>query len=240
MTLTADESAACTTIEATTVVLAKRIGAVEGGAGLRRGALAAVREAMHEAVRAERESVDESTPLAPAFRGYRLFRKWRTLSKELRCKLPPPRWNWIHVSLAAAVIAVQIVVHAQFPAHHVVEEYRLAVLTGSAALIVPVLPAIRFAELPERFTHVEQLTTWLVAMSPALYRGGTEWTVGQVGEVVDAVHRLRFREPSLRVLVSPQFLTAILALALFVTTALCIRDVMVAMVPVGPMPASLR
>jgi len=78
-------------------------------------------------------------------------------------------------------------------------------------------------ELPERMTTVEKLVTWLVAQRPSAYRGGTEWTTGQVGEAVDAVHRLRFFRPGCRRVLLRDALVATLVLAMIGTTlALCL------------------
>src|SRR5215831_18261305 len=65
--LTSEEAARCTSAEATSAVFAARLEAVPGAGNLRAGALAAVREALREVARADRESIHEDTPLTPFF-----------------------------------------------------------------------------------------------------------------------------------------------------------------------------
>jgi hypothetical protein len=241
ITLTAEESARCASAEETTAVFTARLGAVPGAGNLRAGALGAVREALREVARADREAIDEATPLVPLFPRWRRARRWQVLGRELHFKLPPVRATWASVAVAAPIVAAHAVFLRGYPSHHFVEEptmVRLVVLAFGGVL--GVLGFSVSLDLPERMTTVEKLVTWLVAQRPAAYRGGTDWTTGQVAEAVDGVHRLRFFRPGCRRGLSRDVLVLLLVLAMIGTTLwLCLLG-LASNVVVGPLPPGLR
>jgi hypothetical protein len=241
ITLTADEAARCTSAEETTAVFAARLGAVPGGASLRAGALAAVREALREVARADREAIDEVTPLGPLFPRWRRARRWSALGRELHCKLPPLCVTWATAVVAAPVVAVHAAFIRTYPSHRFVDEPTIAFLIGLAVVgLFGVAAVAALFALPERMTTVEKLVTWLVAQRPAASRAGTDWTCGQVAEVVDAVHRLRFFRPGCRRAVLRDVLIALLVLTLVGTSLwLCVLG-LASKVVVGPLPPGLR
>jgi hypothetical protein len=241
ITLTPDEAARCTSVEETTAVFVARLGAVPGAGNLRAGALAAVREGLREVARADREAIDEATPLLPHFRRWNRARRWRALGRELHVKLSPVRATWATVAVAAPIVAAHSAFLRGYPSHHVVEEPTMVWLVALAfAGVLGVLGVGASMDLPERMTTVEKLVTWVVAQRPAAYRAGTDWTAGQVAEAVDAVHRLRFFRPGCRRALARDALVALLVLAMIGTTlALCLTG-LASRVAVGSLPAGLR
>jgi hypothetical protein len=241
ITLTPDEAARCTSVEETTAVFAARLGAVEGAGNLRAGALSAVREALREVARADREAIDETSPLAPHFRRWDRSRRWGDVGKALGCKLPPVRTTWATTWIAAPIVAVHAAFIDWYPDHRFVEEPTIVALVVLAGVgVLGVLAGGASLDLPERMTHVAKLVDWLVAHRPAAYRGGTEWTAAQVAEAVDAVHRLRFHRPGCGRVAARDTLGALFVLALIATSLwLCVLG-LVSKVVVGPLPPGLR
>jgi hypothetical protein len=239
--LTPDEAARCTSVEETTAVLVARVGAVPGAPNLRAGALAAVREGLREVARADRESVGESTPLAPLFPRWKRTRRWHALGRELECKLPLVRWRpWV-IAVVGPIVALHVAFIDWYPSHHYVEEGTIVELIALAVLgVAGVLTTTLLVELPERMTVVGKLVTWLVAQRPAAFRAGTGWTTGQVEETVDAVHRLSWLPPGCWRLLMSGGLVALLTLALVGTSLwLCVLG-LVSREVVGPLPPGLR
>jgi hypothetical protein len=239
--LTPDEAARCASAEETTAVFAARLGAVAGDGNLRAGALAAVREGLREVARADREAIDESTPLAPHFPRWKRTRRWRALGRELECKLPLVGWRWWSIVVVAPIVALHVAFIGWYPSHHYVEEGTIVELIALAVLgVAGVLTTTLLVELPERMTVVGKLVTWLVAHRPSAFRGGTEWTAGQVAEAVDAVHRLRWLPPGCWRLLMSGGLVALLTLALVGTSLWLCALGLVSREVVGPLPPGLR
>ena len=239
--LTAEESARCTSREETTAVFAARLGAVEGPGNLRAGALAAVREALRDVSRADREAIDETTPLASHFRRWDRARRWRAFGKALGCRLPPVRMTWATILIAGPIVVPHVAFIDSYPSHRFVEESTMGFLVMLAfAGVFAVLATCASLELPERMTQVEKVVNWLVAHRPAAYRGGTDWTSAQVAEAVDAVHRLRFLRPGCGRVAARDALGVLLLIALIGTTFwLCVLG-LASNVVVGPLPPGLR
>jgi hypothetical protein len=223
ITLTPDEAARCTSVEETTAVFAARLGAVPGAGNLRAGALAAVREGLRQVGHADAEAIDESTPLAPLFPRWRRARRWKALGRELACPLPPVKGRGEMVGILVPILVTHAAFLWTYPGDRAVDEATIGflVLLAFGGVVVVAVVAL-LMELPERMTAAEKLVNWVVAHRPAAYRGGTEWTTGQVAEAVDAVHRLRFLRPGCRRAFTRDVLIGLLAIALIGTSlALC-------------------
>jgi hypothetical protein len=237
----AAQIAQCETREDTAKMLCAAVGAVPGPPGLRRGALGAVREALREVARADREAVEETTEIAPMLPRFTRGRRWRALAKELHCRLPLLRWTWPQVAVTGPLVAAHAAFLVGYPPHHYVEEPTMVRLVFLAFLGAAAIAAAGvLLELPERMTTVEKLVTWLVANRPLSYRGGTEWTTGQVEEAADAVHRLRFLRQGCASLLGPQLFAPLLLVGLIVTSIWLCVDGLTSKVVVGQLPPGLR
>jgi hypothetical protein len=132
------EAARCTSLEATTAVLAGRLHAAAEGPRLSPIALGAVREALRELRGTDRETVLGATSLDGLLPLDGRTTCWNALGAHLRCDLPP----------------------------------------------------VRAFCLPRGMETVGGLVAWIVATAPAQLRPGTEWSRGQIAEVVEAVRRM--------------------------------------------------
>jgi hypothetical protein len=198
---TPEEAARCTTAKGAADVFAARLGAAGTGADanpavlapedapLHRAALCALREALNDVCRVDRERIEHATPLADVFPRPRSFR-WRSVAKFARCKLPPLEPDW--ASAAVAVLgawACRGLWDAAWPAPSA--EILLATgVAGVLAALVSLLLAMELAHFPGRARTVGSIAGWMVATSPAPLRGGGVWSRAQIDEVTAAVWRL--------------------------------------------------
>jgi hypothetical protein len=216
VTLDADVKALCVSQETTAAEFAARLHAGDGAGTLRVGALGAVREALREHARADRESVGEETELAPFFPRWIRSRRWAKFGKELGSTLPIVEPTWVTAAVAALLVAVQMTVNMDQPSHHLLSGAQMAGLVATCfASVLGVYLAMCTARFPRRVSTAGALVNWLVASHPSKYRAGTQWTRGQVRETVDAVASLRFERPGCRrVLTSPLLVSVLLILTL--------------------------
>lgn len=211
--LTPDESARCTSAEAMTAVFAARVDAAPGPANLHASAMAAVRESLRAVVRADSESVEEHSDLDLLRGGVSPSSVWRGLAHELRCRLPPLRYTWQAAGLTVAVLATQgLLLLAADPMPRIALFVVVILMAGTLAPLWMAAVAIQRGRFPGSMGRVGALADWLVARHPLRLRGGTEWTSGQVAEVVAATFQLDFAGRRLGVL-APSLVTPLLAVA---------------------------